>query len=152
MILDRAHTVLAANINLWSFRIDLLDAFNKVLFKIILLQVDERGAGVPVFGQKVKFINLAFIKEHFAKVPLNPFVDQFVAKSQSICNFQSAFCKTNCATAKADLVVVIQYDNINSVLCQINRHAQPNGACANHHNTVVRRGRCGLIDRLVIWI
>ena len=79
------------------------------------------------FGQKFKFIYFAFVEKNFTKVPLNTFFDKLITDAQTVTNFQRAFCKTNRATAKADLVVIINHHNWYIALGKINRGTKPTG-------------------------
>ena len=66
----------------------LADPLDEKLLDIVLLQVDERGAAMPLLGQQVELVYLLVAKEHAADVPAHALLDEPLAATQPVENLQ----------------------------------------------------------------
>mmetsp|Transcript_27469 Transcript_27469/g.50698 ORF Transcript_27469/g.50698 Transcript_27469/m.50698 type:complete len:321 (+) Transcript_27469:1016-1978(+) len=109
----------------------LLRPFDKVLFDVVLLQVDKGRVFVPVLGLQVKAVDLACAVKEPSDFPCHPFGQHPLAHAEAIEDFQRAFGPTDGAAAHRHDVVVVQDHGFDAVLRQIDGHGQTDGACAH---------------------
>ena len=110
-------------------------------FQVVLLEVDERRAAVPVFGQQVELVGEPIADEHLADTPTDTAIDHGVAATEAIEDFEGALGVADRARSGTHGVVVIDHDRLHAVQRQIDGAAEPYRSGTDDHDRRRRRRR-----------
>ena len=127
---------LAANFHRRARRLQGVEAQHKLMFQMILLQVDEGRAPMPILGQQVEFIDLTVAEKHLSDIPDDALFHQRLGATQPVEDFQGPLGKADRAAAKADAVIVVQHHGLNPALRQIDGGGQPDRPRPDNRDTV----------------
>ena len=138
--IDGGDPVVAADFNRLSLCLQVEHPVHQEFFEMILLEVDEGRVLVPVLGQQVELVDLAFIEEHLAGIPGNALFDHRLTAAEPVEDFERPFGKADCPRAERYLVVVVQNDDRDVLLRQIDCRCKSDRPRA-HDNDRVADGR-----------
>ena len=131
------HVVLEAQVDMVR---EIAGAVDQIFFNVVLLQVDEGGVFVAVFGEKVEIEHFLVAVKLAADFPGDAFFQHPFAHALPVKDFQRALGPADRAGADGDDVVVIQHHGFDTTLGQLDRHREADGACADNANGMAGLG------------
>ncbi|ESS39153.1 hypothetical protein P355_4083 [Burkholderia cenocepacia KC-01] len=149
-LVDARHLVLPADIDVRQLEC----AVGQIAFYVVLLQVDERRARMPLLGQQVERVKLLVLQEHLADVPAHALVDEALAAAEPVEDLERALGEADRARAGRQRVVVVEQHDRHALLREVDRGGQAHRARADDDHRVdgrvVRAGAVLELQRLVI--
>jgi len=119
-LLDAGHLVLPADLEVRQLE----RALGQIPFDVVLLQIDERRARMPLFRQQVERVQLLVLQEHLADVPAHALVDEAFAAAEPVKDLERALREADRTRAGGQRVVVVEQHDGHALLREIDCRGQ----------------------------
>ena len=136
---DRLDAVASAYADQRAFLLLGLNLLEQEFLEIGLLQVDEGGVAMALFGQEIELEDLAVVMEDLAEVPHHALVDHRPAAAVAVGDFQRAFGKADRAASCPDALMVVEHQHGHALPAEIKRHCEADRAAADDHDGMADR-------------
>jgi hypothetical protein len=120
------------------------------MLEIVLLQIDESRPAMALFRQQVEGEHLPLVEKYLAVLPGDALVDQGLAESQPVHDFQAALGPADRPAAVGEIAFGVDDDAAMTLAGEIERGHQPHRPGPHDDDRMARRRSEVLVHRVAV--